>query len=663
MNLFDSIINSAKSWVNYLASGQLWSDAYDWANPETQDPIQRFLDDPAQDMSKKQALMDNLKSGVPKEVMKSYVSEKYYKPVELKQTVSPVKPLFPKSGEEWPATAALKTFGNIPTSLYNFGASATNLASTAYQEGIPETAWMLARWAVKMAGQWAENVATSYRNQWLIGATNTVLEWANKFMMENPIDVVWLPWVWSLAMKWAKSGSQAIVRWAEALWTTAKTIPQTIVNAGWAVVKTPKTIVRSGVNALEKIKPGIKDDLAGIDPQSRYAVERATPERVSSIIEEAKQAKMSPDADYQQTPYHKGAEMANKTVEQIEWNLRKRQAERMAILEDVPLEKVNLENVRNSLREELDKLNIEDITIDDAGKPVVVSKKWRSALLDQKNSQDMQAIEKLREVLSEDVSPLQTMDNIKILQEWLYENKGTIALKGISKKMEGIVSKIQWSMNKTFKDQLPPQYKKVMDSMSEDIQMNEKIKRLFGIGDDGNPVWNRGELVMKRLTNGTTTGGEARALAKEILDKYWIDLVQEARLRQLSMELVGDTRWANLFWVLLSGKKWMMDWTLWKVWDVLIDKENLIKSYAGKWQIVKPKKQPNLYTKPTKNGTPLRNTKNSSPIPDTKWSTKPIVRPSPKPIIKPNSKPNESKVIKPTTGDTIPEGYTKNAFG
>jgi hypothetical protein len=100
----------------------------------------------------------------------------------------------------------------------------------------------------------------------------------------------------------------------------------------------------------------------------------------------------------------------------------------------------------------------------------------------------MQAIEKLREVLSEDVSPLQTMDNIKILQEWLYENKGTIALKGISKKMEGIVSKVQGSMNKTFKDQLPPEYKKVMDSMSEDIDLNDRMKRLFGIGDDGNPV-------------------------------------------------------------------------------------------------------------------------------------------------------------------------------
>jgi len=27
---------------------------------------------------------------------------------------------------------------------------------------------------------------------------------------------------------------------------------------------------------------------------------------------------MNPEADYQQTPYHKGAEMANKTVDKIE---------------------------------------------------------------------------------------------------------------------------------------------------------------------------------------------------------------------------------------------------------------------------------------------------------------------------------------------------------
>ena len=47
-------------------------------------------------------------------------------------------------------------------------------------------------------------------------------------------------------------------------------------------------------------------------------------------------------------------------------------------------------------------------------------------------------------------------------------NKWTIALKGISKKMEWIVSNIQSSF-KTLKINYHQKYRKVMDSMSEDI--------------------------------------------------------------------------------------------------------------------------------------------------------------------------------------------------
>ena len=73
------------------------------------------------DMTKKQALMENLKNGVPAEVMKSYVTEKYYKPVEFKQTL-PTAPKFEYTGNESPFMGALKTVGNIPSNLYNFGA-------------------------------------------------------------------------------------------------------------------------------------------------------------------------------------------------------------------------------------------------------------------------------------------------------------------------------------------------------------------------------------------------------------------------------------------------------------------------------------------------------------------------------------------------------------
>ena len=426
----------------------------------------------------------------------------------------------------------------------------------------------------------------------------------------------WASKAYDIASPYVKQGAiqtgKAIVSWVS-------NIPEWVSKIWNYVIQVPKKIVRWWVDVLERIKPWAKDMLVNLDPQSKYAVERSTPKEISKIIEDAKNAKIDPRADYQQTPYHKGAEMANKTVDIISENLKKRQSERMAILENVPMEKVDLNYSRNKLKSELDKLNIENITIDEAWKPVIVPKKWRSALLDQNNPQDMQAIQKLWEILRDDVSPLQTMDNIKILQEWLYENKWTIALKGISKKMEWIVSNIQSSLNKTFKDQLPPEYRKVMDSMSEDMQMSHDIKKLFWIWDDGMPVWNKWELIMKRLTNWTTTWGEARILAEKILKKYWIDLIKEARLRQLSMELVWDTRWANLFWAVLSGRKWMMDWAMWKIGDTMIDKESLINSYAWTWKIVKPKKQQNLYTKPKKN---VWDSNNSNTPINTEWSKK-----------------------------------------
>tara|TARA_R110000868_G_scaffold8894_4_gene45228 strand:+ start:201 stop:353 length:153 start_codon:yes stop_codon:yes gene_type:complete len=49
--------------------------------------------------------------------------------------------------------------------------------------------------------------------------------------------------------------------------------------------------------------------------------------------------------------------------------------------------------------------------------------------------------------------------------------------------MEKLVSKVQTSMNSTFKSQLPGEYTKVLKEMSDDIAMQSDIKRVFGIDD------------------------------------------------------------------------------------------------------------------------------------------------------------------------------------
>jgi|GEM_PF-6530865 hypothetical protein len=55
---------------------------------------------------------------------------------------------------------------------------------------------------------------------------------------------------------------------------------------------------------------------------------------------------------------------------------------------------------------------------------------------------------------------------------------------------------------------------------------------------------------MKRLSNGTTTSGEARNLALKIQERTGVDLIKESRLAQLSMDIVGDIRGQNLFGIL-----------------------------------------------------------------------------------------------------------------
>ena len=174
----------------------------------------------------------------------------------------------------------------------------------------------------------------------------------------------------------------------------------------------------------------------------------------------------------------------------IDDNFKKVQEERMAMLEDVPVEKISLEAPRGKLKSALKSLNIEDIRIED-GNPVITPVSGREALVDFNNSADVKALEKLQEILADDVSPTQTMDRIKKLQEWAYENKSTIGIKGTSAKMESLIKKVQGSMNDSFKNQLPDEYKKIMTSLAEDIKMKEDIQRLFGIGDDGTLVGNR----------------------------------------------------------------------------------------------------------------------------------------------------------------------------
>lgn len=520
--------------------------------------------------------------------------------------------------------------------------------------------WLDLVWADQLAERWrqgskvawelSKKVGEDITMAWMTDGGRTKLtenqtqarKFGGQMALTAPIGggyISWSKWLWSLAFRswvvWAWFwGTQPIInKWGETTlwdigyWTTigwvtwaigwplvSKVIAPAI---GWVVSKTGKywtALIKWGAEWLSKsISLDIKwvwqtiwqkyqwarQYLSGLDEKEISAIEKTSAKELDDIITQAK-ATQGKQGDYVQTPYHVWATKAQKTLNQLDADLKTRQSERLAVLDEAPIVQIDANDARMALKSALRSMNVEDIRIVD-GKPEIIPVKWREALLDLSNPADVKALQKLNEILDWDVSPTQTMDRIKKLQEWAYENKSTIWVKGTSERMDGLIKRVQWSLNTTFKKQLPPEYAKILDSMSEDIKLSNEIKRVFGIDDNGVPVGNRGEMVMKRLVNWTTTGGEAREIAKQIFDRYWIDLVKEARLRQLAMDLVWDDRGQTLFGAITRGKSWLVDLAMQKTLGNIVNKEWVVRSLAkGKGEVIKktePIYTPNAFRK------------------------------------------------------------------
>lgn len=247
MNIFGSILEKAKksytgsSFYKWMES--LWSKAYDFANPEQQDPIQRFLDDPKMGMENKQALFDNLKSWVPKEVLQSYLTEKYYKPTQFKETLPMAKPLFESTGKEWAIAWSLKAIWNIPTSLYNLWAWAVNIWSTVAQEWLAPTAGMIGKWIVKQAWAGAEALSRAYQEWGIVWAWTKAIEWAQKVLIEDP-SLLFAPQMAKGAWTLATKGGKWIVKTAEKVAPKVVEWVKTWVQSTWEWIgKVTKSIV------------------------------------------------------------------------------------------------------------------------------------------------------------------------------------------------------------------------------------------------------------------------------------------------------------------------------------------------------------------------------------------------------------------------------------
>jgi len=621
MNIFENIFNKAKSWVDYLATGKAWSDLYDWANPETQDPIQRFLDDPAMDMSKKQALMDNLKSGVPTDVMKSYVTEKYYKQPEFKQTVPTVSPTFPITGEEWLGTTMAKQIGNFPSSLYNFGATGVNIASTAYQEGIPETAWMLWRGIIKSAWEWAQNVATSYQDKWLVWATNTVLEWAIKTLAEDPASWIGAPLV-KPAVVWT---GKAIVRWAEKV---APKVVQGIKTGAKATGEWVGKVTKSIVSQQSGLwTPAIESILS--KPELQWKI-RSGELSGAKTLEEARSS-----IDALREWYRETGKMYD-TVRKSNIPVAKNEAKQ------VLLSQLESEGLATGW-----KLNLVDLPVKDRW-AITQALKYIDEYGDTMTPQNALSIrQKLDDLINykSDVG-----SNGQRIVQWLR-----------SKYDEFLGNKLPW-------------LKEIDAKYAPERQFWESIRKDIYKAD-----WTLKDNALSVVSNITNKGNEARlARMEQILPwigekvkalKAFDDIQNASGIKVGTYGRAATTGAIALASVPLAIASWVATHpvVVARVLESIGIASQKIKSILAKWKNI-TKEEATIIQKAVAN-TPKSKVEwiinNLSYDPKTsKLTSKTLVK---KPIVKPNSTTNAKQprnIVKPSTksDSDIPEGYFKNAF-
>lgn len=394
-------------------------------------------------------------------------------------------------------------------------------------------------------------------------------QWIVKWMLIKPVEKIQAIKAWiTKTLKWVEKRVQ---RWS--------------VDFKWEVWKTPIIKpIRPIAKKVDEITPTFREKVSWLKERDIAAV-KDTPE-FTGILEKAKESVKS---DYKRTPYWEWAKKAETAFKKLEDNLNVSYKEKANILKWNKT-KINTVWIKQEIQENLwKKLNIE------YSKDWLREIKWRWAQIDINNKADLRALDELNKVINSK-TPLEFADRIQAMQAWIYDNSSKLVPGWVSDKMQNFIRQSTWIVNKNLKEQLPSRYAQIMKEMSEDIGLRQSLDRVFKVTWEGN----RWELAMKRLVAWTTTSWDVKSIALAVKEKLGIDLIKEARMRQLAMQLAWDNRAETLFWAIEKG--WVLGaWSkiLKEAWKkTFFDPEKLVIKRAwwkkiGKYDkefIWKPKK-------------------------------------------------------------------------
>lgn len=474
--------------------------------------------------------------------------------------------------------------------------------------------WLYATW------RWIKNITPEPIKKWLVETWKTIWEEYKEFKKESPFLARWVEWGWNIAtalpIGWGwKVAKEWVEKWAEA-----------VVKWGKQVVDKTATIWKT----LEQKWESFRNALSWLDEREITALKNTPREEFEAILEYAKTSKNN---EYIQNPYNKAWELWIETEKRIIKDIEDLQTQRMEAIQNSWVDKIDTSKVREDIVWDIKKtFNVEWVDIVD-WKPVYKVVEWRESLLDEANLKDLDAL-KLLESATKAKTPLQMMDTIKKMQNLIYDSN---ILNRASKDMANLVKRSIWKLNQTFKEQVWWNYAKILDDMAEDIKLKQWLEKLFG------DMWewlvgNRWELAIKRLAKWTTTSADVRNIALKIKERTWIDLIKEARLAQLAMDLVDDPKAKDLFWVI---KEWP-SWIIWKWIQKAIEMTPFSKE---KTAIARTQKiLPNKW----KNANTTNNTYSNTTNKKTTWDT------TPKSPLVP-SLTNDMSVKNTTTQKSLPQ--------
>lgn len=397
---------------------------------------------------------------------------------------------------------------------------------------------------------WIEQIPEDIRTKIKQEATPTI-EWVKDWYNSQPPEQkrrLDNAWVWAeillnfLWLKWAQKTGQVITKTWKQIW---ENVWEQVLKQWEKIATKSATIWKTIEEWWEKFR----NTIAWLQDNEIQALKNTPTEEFETMLSQAKKAVWD---DYAQTPYHEWAKKANESFKILEKNLSDNQVKRIEAIKNSWVSSIDTKSVREQIVKDLENtFNVKWIKVEN-WKIKYTPTKWRASLLDEANPKDLEAI-RLLESVSRSKTPLEMMDTIKKMQNLIYDSS---ILNRTSKDMYNLVKRSIWKLNQTFKEQVWWDYAKILEEMSWDIKLKYDLDKVFKAWLD--EVGNRWELAMKRLAKWTTTSSDVRNLALKIKERTWIDLIKEARLRQLVMDLAWDNRWASLFWVIQSGKRWMI---------------------------------------------------------------------------------------------------------